>query len=448
MGRLNPPQLLIISFICAILAGTALLSLPLSTEGPGRIKLVDSLFTATSAVCVTGLVVKDTGSQFAPFGKWVIFALFQAGGLGIMTFSTLFAVLLGRRIGLRESDAIRSSLDRQNIVGLRKLISYILAITVTMEAIAAACLFFRWRAITDWGVFETLENAVFHSVSGFCNAGFSLFRSSLEKFQADPVINIVMMAVIFTGGIGFVVIMDVIGMVLRKSPLSKLSLQSKIALLMSFALIIGGAVLLLLLEKDHVMRMMSWPERVWGALFQSVTARTAGFNTLPIGKMAAPSLLILIFLMFIGASPGSTGGGIKTCTFAVVVATVYSMFTNRRRTMILDRSLPKQVIREALVIFFLAVTWIFVMTVLVAYFEGRSLRGSAPLLKSMFEVVSAFGTVGLSTGITEYLSDESKVCLIITMFAGRLGPLTLALAVAFRDKKEKFIFPEENVMVG
>ena len=448
MGRLTPPQLVIVSFLCVIVLGTIILSLPFATQSEDRISLVDSLFTATSATCVTGLTVRDTGSYFSAFGKWIIFALFQAGGLGIMTFSTLFAVMMGRKIGFRETDVVRSTLDRHNIIGIKKLFVYILGITVAAETIGASFLFFRWRAITDWGVIETLERAVFHSVSGFCNAGFSLFRDSLMRFEADPFINLTMILLIFLGGIGFIVIMDCLGLFYRRGTARRISLQAKVALVVSLALIVLGAVLLLVCERDNVMRAMSWPQRLWGSVFHAVTARTAGFNTLPTADLAMPSLLFIMFLMFVGASPGSTGGGIKTCTFAVVIATVVSMMRNRRRAMFFNRSIPRAIIREAMVIFFLALSWIFVFTILLTYLEGRYSPGNGTFVKYLFEVVSAFGTVGLSTGITENLSNIGKLCIVATMFAGRIGPLTLALAVAFRERKDTYVFPEETIMVG
>ena len=447
MGRLTPPQLLILSFLCAILIGTIALSLPLATQGGERMPLVDSLFTATSATCVTGLVVRDTGEAFSGFGRWVIFALFQAGGLGIMTFSTLFAVLLGRKIGFYETDVVQASLDKRNILGLKKLITYILCITATIEGVGVLFLFLRWRAITDWGIVETIERSVFHAVSGFCNAGFSLFRDSFVRFEGDPWINLTMIALIFFGGIGFIVIMDIIGLFRGKGFGRGLGLQSKIALTVSFMLIAAGAVMILLFEKNNVLQAMSWPERIWGATFQSVTARTAGFNTLPIGDFTVPSLMFLIFLMFIGASPGSTGGGIKTCTFAVLAVAVFSMIRNRRRVMCFNRSIPRQVIRESLVIFFLALSWVFVFTMLLTFLRRGGPDGGS-MIRSLFEVVSAFGTVGLSTGITEGLNTAGKLCIIATMFAGRVGPLALALAIAFRERKESYILPEENIMVG
>lgn len=370
------------------------------------------------------------------------------GGLGIMTFSTLFAVMLGRKISFRETDVIRSTLDKRNIIGFKRLMAYILGITFGVELIGAVFLFLRWKATTDWNIIEIIQRAVFHSVSAFCNAGFALFRASFTQFEADPCINAIMIGIIFIGGIGFIVIMDVTGLFYRKGPERKLSLQARLALTVSLALIAFGAFSLVFFEKNNIMSGMSWAQRLWGGAFQSVTARTAGFNTLPTGKLTMPSLLVLVFLMFIGASPGSTGGGIKTCTFGVLAASVWNMMKNRRKVQFFNRAIPRQVVREALVIFFLALSWIFVFTVLVTYFQARQLGGSTPLIKILFEVVSAFGTVGLSTGITSELGGISKLCITATMFAGRVGPLTLALAVAFRRGRETYSFPEEEVMVG
>ncbi|MDD4957367.1 MAG: potassium transporter TrkG [Candidatus Omnitrophica bacterium] len=450
MGRLTPPQLLILSFVCAILVGTAALSLPAATRGESGISLVDGLFTATSAVCVTGLVVKDTATNFSDFGRWVIFVLFQAGGLGIMTLSTLFAVMLGRKVGFKETDVIRSTLDRQNkILGLSKLIFYIISITFIAEMLGALALFLRWRAITDWSIGQLAEYSIFHSVSAFCNAGFSLFYGySFTGFKADPFINTTMVLLIFFGGIGFIVIMDMLGLLFRKNRPRMISLHTKLVLTVSLILVVAGAVMLLFFEKDGVMKGLSWGDRVLTSLFQSVTARTAGFNTLDIGRLSVPSLLGLIFLMFVGASPGSTGGGIKTTTFALIVMTVLTGLKDKKKVMAFGRAVPGKIIRESMGIFFLALTWVFVFTVAMVYLGRNNPAGSGSLIRSLFETVSAFGTVGLSTGITGDLDTASKLCIIATMFAGRVGPLTLALAIAFREKKDNFSYPEENVMVG
>ncbi len=363
-----------------------------------------------------------------------------------MTFSTLFAVILGRKLGFRQLDVLGETLDRDNVLGVKKLLLYITGITLVMELTGALALFLRWKSITDWTTLQTIERAVFHSVSAFCNAGFALFHNSLEAFKADPYINITVMALIFTGGIGFIVLLDLAGIFFKRQSKKRLSLQSKTVFLVSFTLIAAGALLLYVFENDSTMRGLSVGQKTMASFFQSITARTAGFNTLPIKELSIPSLLVLIFLMFIGASPGSTGGGIKTCTFAILLAMLFSFLKNNKRVRIFDRSVPKQVIREAFVIVVLSAVWIFVFTVLVSIFNGTS--GDKDFLRYLFEVVSAFGTVGLSAGATAGLNAASKICIILTMIAGRVGPLTLALAIAFREREDKFIYPEESIMVG
>lgn len=448
MLKPNPPQILAASFLCVILLGSVILSVPAATVAPGGLSFIDSLFTSTSAVCVTGLTVVDTGKTFSGMGIWIVLALFQAGGLGIMTFSTFFAVLMGRKIGFRETDIIKSSIDRNSVFGMERLISYILGLTLVIEGIGAILLFFRWKAVSSWAVGETVKQAVFHSVSGFCNAGFSLFGESLTAYRADPIINLTMMGLIIFGGIGFVVMMDMAGLFVKKGAERRLSLQSKIAIAASAILIVAGAAFILFFERNNVLKAMGAGERVWAAFFQSVTARTAGFNTVPISAMAFPSQLVLVFLMFIGASPGSTGGGVKTCTFAVLAVTVYSIMRNKKKTALFGRSITKHVIREALVIVFLAVSWVFVATLVLTYLERNNPVFGGNFMNALFEVISAFGTVGLSTGVTAGLSWGGKLCIIVTMYAGRIGPLTLALAVAFRNKSERYVYPEENIMVG
>lgn len=440
--------MVILSFLCAIFLGAIALSLPLATQETGRMSFIDSLFTATSATCVTGLIVKDTPNYFTPFGKTIIFVLFQAGGLGIMTFSTLFAVILGRRIGLREGEVFRNTFGKQNIIGLKKLIAYILGITFIVELAGASLLFLRWRAVTDWSLFENIYNSVFHAVSAFCNAGFALFSDNFIGYRGDPVINIVMVMLIIAGGIGFVVILDLLGLFFKEPHARRLSLQSKIVLITSFILILAGAALFFLFEKNNTLAGLSASDGLWCSFFQSVTARTAGFNTVPIDRLTIPALTILIFLMFIGASPGSTGGGIKTSTFATLFAYVGHALFNKKRVMMFGRSIPHKVIRESLIIILLSAAWVFVFTVILTYLQLKAGRADISFMQALFEVTSAFGTVGLSTGITSTLDTMSKLCIIATMIAGRVGPLTLAFAVAYKEKQDVFVFPEESIMVG
>ena len=261
-----------------------------------------------------------------------------------------------------------------------------------------------------------------------------------------------MIALIFIGGIGFIVILDIWNLRLRskdKRPFfSRVSVQTKMALSISMCLIIIGSFLFFVLEKDNVLATENAKEKILSPVFQAVTARTAGFNTLPIGKLATPTLIVLIFLMFIGASPGSTGGGIKTCTFGVLIASIWAMIKNKERVWAFKRTIPREVVRKALVIFVLGLGWVFCATLLLSITEKGNLAGGNYYLKILFETVSAFGTVGLTTGITPALSTLGKILIMITMFIGRIGPLTLALAVALQEDKALYVYPEEKLMVG
>jgi trk system potassium uptake protein TrkH len=448
--KLRPPQVVVLSFLIAIAIGTLLLSLPLACNVEGEISFVDRVFTATSATCVTGLIVRDTPNDWTPFGQAVIFLLFQAGGLGIMTFSIFFAVLLGRKLALRENLVIQSALDHNRVYGAKNLIKYIVGLTIFVEIVGASLLFLRWSRIESWPLKERLIKSIFHSVSGFCNAGFSLFSNSFMDFKSDPYINVIMIFLIFMGGIGFIVILDIFKGIfsIKGYRTPKLSLQSKIVLLTSLLLIIIGAVLILTFESDNVMKGMELKDKLLGSAFQAVTPRTAGFNTLPISKFAPSTLMVLMFLMFIGASPGSTGGGIKTCTFAIVMAMAWTMGKNRDKVFMFRRTIPRTIVRRAALIFILALVWIFATTLLFVIFEKDNLGAENIVMKSLFEVTSAFGTVGLTTGITPQLSTIGKILIIITMFTGRIGPLTLAIAVAIKEEKLDYAYPEEKVMVG
>jgi len=448
LKRLSPPQIIVFSFLSVIFVGAILLSLPHATQSGEKMSLVDSFFTATSATCVTGLIVKDTGTYFSGFGKLIILTLVQLGGLGIMTFSTLFAILLGRKLTIKDDLVIQKTIAPNKVQNLSTLIKYILAITLGIEFLGAVLLALRWFKTSDWAFTEVLANSAFHAISAFCNAGFSLFSGSFAAFSGDLYINLIMIFLIIIGGIGFIVILELPRLVKRK-PLPHFSIQSKIALTVSLVLIVVGALLFFFIEQNNTMTGLSAKEKVLGSIFQSVTTRTAGFNTLNIGKLAPPTLCFFMILMFIGASPGSTGGGIKTGTFGVLLATVASMLKNRDRVSIFKRTIPKEVVRKALVILFLALGWIFTAVILLALAEYKQ---SAVLhnffLQILFEIVSAFGTVGLSTGITPTLSAAGKLIIILTMFAGRIGPLTLALAIALQTSKVSYTYPEEKIMIG
>ena len=453
MKRLNPPQVVALSFLVAIIIGTILLSLPISSKGPEKIKFIDAVFTATSATCVTGLVVKDTATFFSPFAQWVILVLFQAGGLGIMTLSTLFAILLGRKLTIRENVTIQSALNHHKIEGLSALIKYILLLTLGLEFLGALLLFLKWSRGYGFSAGQAAWHSVFHSVSAFCNAGFSLFSNSFMDYRDNLYIVLVMSIMIILGGIGFIVLLDIKNLKFWKKnknfTINRVTLQTKIVLILTVALILIGTVAFLILENNGSLQGFSPKGKVLASYFQSVTSRTAGFNTINIGGLGMVSQLLLIVLMFIGASPGSTGGGIKTATFGILLATIWSMLRNRDRVSAFKRTIPRQVIRKAMVVFFMGLVWVLIFTAALCVTEARNIGTSAnPFLRSLFEVTSAFGTVGLSTGITPYLSTLGKILIILTMYAGRIGPLTLALAITIREEKIVYKYPEEKIMVG
>ena len=452
MRRLKPPQVVIFSFLITIIVGSLLLSLPQSSKQGVSIGALDAFFTATSATCVTGLIVKDTGKDFSLFGQIVILVLLQIGGLGIMTLSTFFAILLGRKLTLRENVVVRGALDHHSIEGLKSLILYILGITFGIELIGALLLYRRLGAFYP---------SLFHSISAFCNAGFSLYSGSFLSYRNDMYVNLVMMSLIILGGIGFVVLIEMPKIVkwlsrkviFRKKEdithlFSRINLQTKMAVTITLILLIAGAAVFCVLENSRMLYGLSPGHKILASFFQSVTARTAGFNTVTIENLASPTLFFLIILMFIGASPGSTGGGIKTCTLGILIAGAWSMVKNNGNIHIFKRTIPRHIFRKAVMIAGLAVAWIVVFTMLLSFVEDRNEAMPNYFLRIFFEVTSAFGTVGLSTGITPILSSFGKILIMITMFVGRVGPLTLALAVAAREKQALFRYPEEKIMVG
>lgn len=454
MRRLNPTHILLLSFLGAIIVGTLLLSLPIATSpvvgeasSDGTTSFVDALFTATSAVCVTGLTVKDTGTHFSLFGQIVIIALIQAGGLGILTFSTAFAVMLGRRLTIKDNLVIQSALDSQKLTGLKALIKYILLLTISIESLGALILACHWMNLKDANFSSVIYRSIFHAVSAFCNAGFSLFSDSLGAFRNDMVVNLVITGLIILGGLGFFVLLDIPHLRFWRSDrwnrLARLSLQTKMVLLITFVLIFVGAISILALENHKVLEGLSLREKLLASYFQSVTARTAGFNTLRIGLLSNATLFLLVVLMFIGASPGSTGGGIKTITLGVLIATFRAMLKGKGEVVIFGKTIPRVAVRKAVIIFLLSLTLVALATFAMCIFEQDK-----PFLPILFEVVSAFGTVGLSCGLTASVSSISKLLLALTMFIGRVGPLTIALAIRLSEEGPVYKFPEERIMVG
>lgn len=437
----NPPQLMIVGFFLIISIGAILLSLPVASSTGESIGLLDAFFTSTSAVCVTGLVVLDTGSDFSLFGQIVIMLLIQIGGLGFMTFSVLFAILLGKKIGFKQRLLIQQLTNSISTQGLVRLSIGILLISMLLETIAAIILTLRWTP--DLGFSRALYYGIFHSISSFNNAGFGLWPDSLSKYVGDPIVNIVITFLFIIGGIGFMVIIDIF----NKRSWKNFSLHTKIVILTTFYLSMSGFLFIFIMElfNSHTFGSLTWGERLWAAYFQGVVVRTAGFNTIDIGGMMAASQLFMIFLMFIGASSGSTGGGIKTNTFAVLIVSVINIIKGRSEVQILRRRLSTEIVFRSVAVIMISLLVVISSTMLLVLSEQSHQRD---FMEILFETVSAFGTVGLSMGLTPHLSVFGKIIIITTMFIGRLGPLTLAFALAKKKNKSTVRYAEEKILIG
>jgi len=439
------------SFAVVIASGALLLSLPFAHSGE-PVSFLDALFTSASAVCVTGLTVVDTGSRFSPAGQAVVLALIQVGGLGLMTFAVFVGVLLGRKVGFTDRMVIQDSMHHTPKAGVRRLVRYVLTFTLVTEAAGAALLWLRFRGQYPAG--EAVWQSVFHSVSAFCNAGFGLLTDNLVRYRGDTLVNLVVTGLVIVGGLGFLVNMEVWDQArlrLRGIRAPVPTLHSRLALTVTAALLLGGTVAFLALEWGNVLSDLPLRERVLAAWFQSVSPRTAGFNTIDFGLVSSDTLFFTIFLMFVGASPGSTGGGIKTTTLGLLVALVVARWRGRGRATVFHRTIPHAVMDRALTLALLAWALVSLAVGLLVATETRGVPFGAAeprFLALMFEAVSAFGTVGLSTGITASLSGAGKLVLVALMYAGRVGPLTLVLAVGPRPGRGRFRYAEENVMVG
>lgn len=438
INKLTPSQFIVAAFGAACFLGALLLKLPQATDG--GISFIDALFTSTSAVCVTGLIVVDTGTKFTTFGQAVILGLIQAGGLGITTLGVLFTSVLSGRISLKDRSVIRESFAHYGIVNFRQLLFEIIIFTITVEMLGALILFFALGG----GVF----NAVFHSIAAFCNAGFSLYPDSLEGYRGNITVNLVVCFLIITGGIGFLVARDVRLYLMKK--VGRLTLHTKIVLTMTLILLAAGSVLILGFEWDNALGGLDVKDKLLVSFFQSVTTRTAGFNTIDLTLFSGSTLFIMILLMFIGASPGSCGGGIKTSTLAVLLSFVKNRARGREEAFLFKRTIPQEVISKTVTLVTASIILVFasVLVVSVSQGWGRShLESPGIFADTLFEVVSAFGTVGLSLGMTDELSHFGKIVIIITMLSGRVGPLAIAIAIG-GEKPVRFKYVEEKVMVG
>ena len=440
-----------VSYFGAILVGTVLLSMPVSWQEGVEVEPVDALFTATSAVCVTGLIVKDTGLDFSRFGQWIILVLIQIGGLGLMTFSTFFVYLMGKRVALRERVIVRDSFGDLLGDDPRTFVTSILKMTLCIEAIGAILLYSRFSREFDTGRATFLS--VFHSISAFCNAGFSLFNTSFMNFSEDLLIIGVIVALIVVGGLGFLVLADIARgprrRRRRKAGVRPLTLHTKMVLVMSGGLILIGSIACFFLEMNNTLADSPLGTRIVSSVFLSVTSRTAGFNTLDTSALSSAALFVVMMLMFVGASPGSTGGGIKTTTFGIFLALARARLRGQDEVNLFRRTVPRMVVNRSIAVFAASFSAVLLFCLALLVTERGSAGGEKDMFRNVaFETVSAFGTVGLSTGITSSLTTAGRLLVSALMLIGRIGPLTMGMALAGAQRRVSYEHPREAVMIG
>lgn len=442
--RPNPPQSLAFGFLIMIAAGSVLLSLPISSSDGLGMSYLDALFMATSATCVTGLSFFNIGEEFSAFGQVVLLLLVQIGGLGFMTIATLAALVFRRRISFRERLVLQEAMNQTNTEGIVRLIRKVLVYALIIEAVGAILLTARWLFEMPAG--QALYFGVFHSISIFNNAGFDLFgmfpdrQGSLMHYVDDPLINAVTIALIILGGIGFIVISDL----LSYSQNKKLTLHSKVVLTVSGGLIVIGTLVIFLFELTNpaTLQPLSPEGKVFSSLFQSVTSRSAGLSTLDTGMMRQATQFFILLLMFIGASPGSSGGGIKVTTFAILIGAMIAMVRGKEDIVMFRHRIAKDRIYKAIT-FTLLSFFLIVLSAMVL-----STTEEFPFLGILFEVTSAYGTAGMSMGLTAQLTTFGKIVIMLLMFVGRLGPVTLAFTLTPKAEKELYRYPEGKITIG
>ena len=448
--KAHPATLILASFLLAIAMGMFLLKLPISTNS-GHIPWTDALFTSTSAVCVTGLVVVDTGSFFTLFGQWVILALIQVGGLGVMTISVSLFQWVGRSVSFRQRMMMQdlfAHTPRQDILGLVKSI---FLFTLGAEIMGSLLLAVHWSR--EMPIHSAIYTAVFHSISAFCNAGFALYPDSMVRYSDSLLLNVTICGLIVIGGIGFPVLYDLQSWFSnRKQRRLRLSIQTKTVLVTSLGLIASGALMFAFLERDSIGGSGPFLHRLLTPVFQSITCRTAGFNTVDIASLKEATLTLMIFLMFIGASPGSCGGGVKTTTLALLATFTLSRVRRKKRVNLFKKSVPNETVTKSVSLVLVSIAIICIVLFLILLGESATGRDVAcprgAFLSYLFETVSAFGTVGLSMGVTPELGFWEKGLIIFTMIIGRVGVLTFSYIIVGAGMNTGVEYSEENLMIG
>lgn len=437
IAQMSPSRLLVLSFAALILVGTILLATPMAVQD-GQPDWLTALFTATSATCITGLVVVDTATHWTTFGHIVIMVLIQIGGLGVMAFATFFAFLFGWKIRLRQRLVLQQAMNYSTIGGVVKIFRYLLSITFLIEGIAALVLTLRW--IPLYGFPKAVWFGVFHSISAFNNAGFDLFGNfrSLMAFTTDVTVNLTFSTLFIAGGLGFIVLYELFHYRQERA----LSLHAKVVLITTAVLIFGGTAIIFVTEYHHALQSLPLGSKLLAAYFQTASARTAGFVTVDLHSFFLSSQMLMIMLMFVGGSPGSTAGGIKTSTFALLWIAILSRLRGKRYNEIFERRIPSHDMFMALTIVVMYVMTFIIMSFLFI------LTHQQDFLPVIFEVVSALGTVGLSLGLTPSHTSLEQLLIIITMFLGRVGPLTLGFALAYNRSQPLIRYPEGKIMIG
>ncbi|NTW72034.1 MAG: Trk family potassium uptake protein [Eubacteriaceae bacterium] len=441
--RIKPPQILVIGFGITIFVGALLLTLPIAAKSGESTNFLTALFTATSAVCVTGLVVVDTGTYWTPFGQTVIILLIQIGGLGFMTMTTLMFLIAGKKITIKERIIIADSLSASNLEGVIKFVRYVLLYTFVVEGIGAVLLSIRF--IPDYGLVKGILFGIFHAISSFCNAGFDLiggYRSHMP-YVNDFIVNFAVCSLIVLGGIGFAVTNDV----LKNKSWRRFNLHTKMVVSITSVLILGGALLFYIMEYNNpgTMADLPWYGKIFASFYQSITPRTAGSNTIDQLSMTNGSIFLTMIFMFIGGSPGSTAGGVKTTTFGVIFMTVVSVLRGRTETEAFGRTIVFDIVKRAMSLVLIGMIILVVDILILSATEQH-----ATLTQVAFEAFSGFGTVGLSMSLTPTLTPIGRVMIILTMFAGRVGPLTIAFAISeiqSAHESGKYRYPEGNILI-
>lgn len=445
--HLTPQRIFVLSFFFIIIAGTFLLWLP-NSSSKKPLTFIDALFTSTSAVCVTGLTVINIGSDLSLFGQIITLILLQIGGIGIITFSVFFFHLMGLSIPFKEREIIQTSLAPSPRHDFQIILKYVLLSTFIMEFFG--CIVLSLRFLKDFSFGKAIYYGIYHAISAFNNCGYALFSNSLMDFKEDIIINMTIMGLIILGGIGFFVQSDILSYLRPYKKKRRLSLHTKIVLITTVILIVLGALFFYLFEKEHTIKNLPLSSQILISFFQSITARTAGFNTVEIGGLTNDTILLLMMLMFIGASPGSTGGGIKTTSFAILVIMLWNRIKGSDEVNVMHRTIPKELISKTVSIIFASAISIVIVTSLVLFAGSKTIHffNRSLFIEYLFDTISAFGTVGLSMGITPHLNSIQKLIISIMMFAGRVGPLTLAFSLTVKPKKVLIKYAEEDIMVG